>query len=348
MNEIIHELQKKNPKCYEYFETNIIPKLEEPIEPKHYEFTSTIISKKNIKLIDKQLLNSLFFDVIKILWQKKESQKEIIVIVFSLFCNDSNFDNMIEQQQKGGNYLIYSIIFSLIILTNYIVASYKINLSNREPPPRQPRHLPYSTPHYLTTTTTRDMQLPQEYLPQNLHEITDILENIKEIISNKLLKQSVSYLQSKTGKKFGVKIFGKINSVFKLTNTNEDIEKRLINVLKIIDLDTNKLILDVGITISLGLSEFIGFSELLSEIISIGLLPEVKFASIAAPIFLDSLIGNTFSLEPDILTDHAAQQRFIQLISIGGKSKKTNKRMKKMKRMKTMKNNKKTYNKRST
>ena len=54
-NEILLKVVKqKKPRCYEYFESNIIPKLETKVNLKKYEFETEILHSK--------LLDELLFD----------------------------------------------------------------------------------------------------------------------------------------------------------------------------------------------------------------------------------------------------------------------------------------------
>ena len=132
-NEIILQLVKqKKPKCYNFFEENIITELNKKVEEKKYEFTKLDASDK----LDALELNNLFFDIIKILWQKSKTQRQYIRIIFLLLCEEDNFNNIKEQKGGIGEIgFIYSIIFALLLLMNTINA----NQIYKRGPPRRPK-----------------------------------------------------------------------------------------------------------------------------------------------------------------------------------------------------------------
>jgi hypothetical protein len=331
-NEIIlQHINQQKPKCYEYFQLHIIPKLEMQVKPKLYEFENEILDSS-------KLLDELFFDVIKILWQKSEIQKQYISIVFLLLCDEDNFR---EEEQRGGIGSIYSIIFALIFIVNITNANIHHNRMYKGEPPSRPPQFTLSNPVVITPNEMQNPFLLHDFSlkPTELYREEMFLTQFQKIIDllfiTNYAKPGLSYIQSKTGKSVGIKLLKRINSLINVTDTKQHIHIRLINALKFFGFDINRLIMDSGITISLGLADTIGFSQLLSEIISVGLLPEVKFAIIAAPILLESLIGTTISLEPTVAFDIEAQRRIMDLYSEGGKRRKTRKQSKKYKRKQT-------------
>lgn len=367
-NEIILQLIKQlikqqKPKCYEYFESNIIPQLEMHVKSKLYKFTPPLKNSTTklpvtdlnplykSEFLDSKLLDELLFDVIKILWQNSEIQRQYINIVILLFCEEDNFHNLIEQ--KGGIGSIYPIIFALLILMNVIMINANIHNRMKGGPPRRPQNTVIN-PVIMTPNEMQNPFLLHDFStqPTEIYKGETFLMEFQKIIDLlsvvNYAKPGMQYLQSKTSISLGTKLLKRINSLKKASNSKENVHKRLISALKFFGFDINKLILDSGIKISLGFAETIGFSELLSELISVGLLPEVKFAILVGPEIMKDVFEAVSSLEPTVAYDREAKQRFIELISsFGGKYKRNTKRRK----MRTKKYNKKTiktYNKRST
>jgi hypothetical protein len=330
IDKIMDEIRRKNPNCYAYFESNIQPELE-ILQPKQYDF--------ELQNMNEKLLNSFFYDIIKILWQKTE-QKKMITIVFLLFCDMDQLEEIKGGggSGSGGNSFYFSLIFALLFLTNHVIFSYKIQRFNGEPP-RRVKQL--RAPNYYEDITDTVIDIPNQpfdivSIPQNnTRELLNLLENMKTIVSSsKFVNLLLDVAKSKTKKSFAksiffVKLLRKIDSTFKTADPSKDMHKRIINGLKIFDVDVNKLIRESGITISLGFADTIGFSDFLSEIISTGLLPELKLVFYIAPILMESLMDNSLSLEIE-------PKSFIQLISQGG-TKSRRKKGKKTRKKRTLK-----------
>jgi hypothetical protein len=336
IDKIMDEIRRKNPNCYAYFESNIQPELE-ILQPKQYDF--------ELQNMNEKLLNSFFYDIIKILWQKTE-QKKMITIVFLLFCDMDQLEEIKggggSGGSGGGTSFYFSLIFALLFLTNHVIFSYKIQRFHNEPP-RRVKQL--RAPNYyedITDTTDTVIDIPNQpfditHVTQqyNQQQLLNLLENMKTIVSSsKFVNLLLDVAKSKTKKSFAksiffVKLLRKLDSAFKSADPSKDMHKRVINGLKIFDVDVNKLIRESGITISLGFADTIGFSDFLSEIISTGLLPELKLVFYIAPILMESLMDNSLSLEIE-------PKSFIQLISQGG-TKSRRKKGKKTRKKRTLK-----------
>jgi len=297
----------------------------EPVQTVTYEFGNMKMNEVD------RLFNQLLYDVIKILWQKNDVQQRKNIILVFLILEER--DNMTNTLQKGGKKSLYYIVFfALLVITNYYTDSYN-NQSYREPSRQPLPKIVGQNPNYykekkelqidelqidelqLSTIQKTEIELYDQ-------ELVNFLRNVKHIMYYlKFINIFLDIVKSRTGNsivsKSCVAIFKKIDNLLKATNTNpEYIQKSVTHGLKFFGFDMNKLIIDSGITISLGIADSIGFSDLLSEIISIGLSPELKFAFIIVPMMSESLVRDSESLLREL-----TPREFTQLISRGGKNK---------------------------
>jgi hypothetical protein len=139
------------------------------------------------------------------------------------------------------------------------------------------------------------------------------------------------------------KTIKKIISGITVIDETKPIEDRVKYGLKFLGIDINKLVAEKGIQISLGIGRRIGFSGFLTEMISIGKLPELNLAFVIAPILFENFLTESRSLYPELSENSHQRNEFIQLIVLGGKNKK--KRTYKKKKAKKNSKENKTRNK---
>jgi hypothetical protein len=143
---------------------------------------------------------------------------------------------------------------------------------------------------------------------------------------------------------FGKKI-KQIDSVSNVLDKTKSIHDRVIYGLKFFGID--KLFFEKSIQISLQVGETIGVAGFLTELVSVGKLPELNLAFAIVPLLFESFLTESHSLYPGLLTDLGQRSKYTQLISLGGIKRTTrkirNKKQNKIKKQK--KNNKKTNRK---
>jgi hypothetical protein len=329
---------------YNYYYNKLETKFGEQVESIQYLFEDF---NNNI------LLDKLFENVIKILWQQKIEERKFIVLIFLLLENNDIISENTLLQTGGTKSLQYILFFSLVFFIKYIY-SYNHPIQSYREPPRQ------SLPTIFNPRIFKDQkELKDDSSLQFMDKTTTELYNSELLDFLKKTKQNMYYLKFvnmfldivtyRTGNviigKSYVTIFKKIDNLLKANpQMDEDhlehIQKSVIYGLKFLGLDINKLIIDSGITISIGAADLTGnimFSDLLSKIISLGLSPELKFAFVITPIVLKSVSHNSQSLIRD---EQLTDEQFLELISRGGGKRKT--RIQKKRKRKNKKTKKRT------